>query len=168
MKRTNHVCLRLTFILAASAAYAQAGGLMASADPSESSEVAAARSRYTQTDEVSQQENIDETLAQLSRRGRGAPFPPRRGNPNQRRPQPRWMDHGNASHAAIGAAIGFGLGALAGAKFNTDQHSGATAGAVVIFGGVGALIGGLIGGSHGGMYPFVASQASLSAIMARG
>lgn len=96
---------------------------MAPADPSESRGIAAARTQYTQTAEVSQrQENVDNTLAQLSRRGRGTPFPPRRGNPNRRRPQPLWMDHGGASHAVVGAAIGFGLGALLGAKVQTSTQ----------------------------------------------
>jgi hypothetical protein len=64
------------------------------------------------------------------------------------------MEHGDARHAAIGAAIGFGLGALIAIKVNADQHQAATAGAVFIFGGVGAVFGGLIGGSHAGPFAF--------------
>lgn len=63
------------------------------------------------------------------------------------------MDRGNG-HALIGAAIGFGFGAAIGAKANSDSHAGATAAAVLIFGGVGALIGAAIGANHGGPNPF--------------
>ena len=114
--------------------------------------ISAARSQYAKNamaEGISRDANVGAPLAQLSRR---PPMPLRRGHAsgNYRTP---WMDRGNG-HALIGAAIGFGLGAAIGAKANTDGHPGATVGAVVIFGGLGALIGGVIGANHGGPYSF--------------
>jgi hypothetical protein len=116
-------------------------------------EISAARSQYTQTPDISPDANDNKTLAQLPRSRPGMAIPLHRGYPNGGY-QTAWMDHGDARHAAIGAAIGFGLGALIGIKVNADQHQAATAGAVFIFGGVGAVFGGLIGGSHAGPFAF--------------
>jgi hypothetical protein len=154
MKQTKYLPFLLALLLPASVALAQTRDSRASTPSPEGDEISAARSRYTQTVDVSREDNDGKTLAQLPRRGSGMPLPPHRGYPQRDSYQSRWMDRGSAGHAVIGAAIGFTLGALLGAKANTDQHSGATVGAVIIFGGVGALIGGFIGGSHVGSYPF--------------
>ena len=102
--------------------------------------VAAARSQYTLRDAEDATQ-----LAQFSRPRPMAP-PPYRGRP-QRSYQTPWSDH---RHLLIGATIGFGLGAAAGAKFNTSTYPGATARAVFLCGGVGALLGAAIGANHGG------------------
>jgi hypothetical protein len=121
--------------------------------------ISAARSRYTQNakgEGASRDagDDNDHVLAQLSRPKPMPPFPPHRGYPRGNYPAAPWMEHGNAGHAVIGAIIGFGLGAALGATANSDRHPRATVGAVVLFGGLGALIGGVIGGSHGGPYAF--------------
>jgi len=154
MKHTKHFPFRLALLLLASTALAQTGDGLASRTLAQGDEIATARSRYTQTADNLQGGNDGKPLAQLQRLGPRTPSLPQRGYPQRGSYQPRWIDHGHAGHAVIGAAIGFGLGALLGAKANTDQHPRATVGAVVIFGGIGALIGGAIGGSHGGHYAF--------------
>lgn len=120
--------------------------------------ISAARSRYTQNAKVENAsrdagDDNDNVLAQLSRPKPMPPFPHHRGYARGNYPAP-WIEHGNAGHAVIGAVIGFGLGAVLGATANSDRHPRATVGAVVLFGGLGALIGGVIGGSHGGHYAF--------------
>jgi hypothetical protein len=153
MKHTKYVPFLLALLLAASTAFAQTEDPRASAPPQEGAEISAARSPYTQTADISHEDNDSKTLAQLPRRGSGMPLP-HRGYPQPESYRSRWMDRGSAGHAVIGAAIGFTLGAILGAKANKNPQPGTTAGAVVIFGGFGALIGGFIGGAHAGSYPF--------------
>jgi hypothetical protein len=125
--------------------------LAASARAQTTEAIAAARSQYTLRD-------ADETaqIAQFSRPRPIAP-PPYRAR-SWRGYETPWSDRG---HALIGVAIGFGLGAAAGAKFNTSSYPGATARAVFLCGGFGALIGAAIGANHGrGPYAFAHSRRS--------
>jgi hypothetical protein len=117
----------------------------------EHNQIAAARSQYTQTAEISPDAN-DDTVAQLPRRGPRTPFPPRQGYPRGSYPTP-WMEHRNPGHALIGAAIGFGLGATLGALSNA--HKGAPVGSGALVGGaLFGFIGGAIGAAHGGPHMF--------------
>jgi hypothetical protein len=148
MTHTNRIHhLLLLPVLLASAAFAQNGDGQVAVTARGIDQVEAARGQYMQTSNISPDTNDGKTLAQLPRRGPGMPFPRQRGYPRGIYAT-SWMDHGDAGHVLVGAAIGSGLGALVGVKANKDPHPGATAGAVVIFGGLGALMGGLIGGSH--------------------
>jgi hypothetical protein len=115
-------------------------------------DISAARSRYTETPEVSPDANDNNILAQLPRRGPGMPFPSRRGYPRGSYQTP-WMNHGGAGHAVIGAAIGFGVGAALGAISNAHQGTPVGAGAIV-GGALFGFIGGAIGAAHGGPHPF--------------
>ncbi len=168
MRRTKHIPflrLLLASLMVASGALAQTiqdRQTATEVDPPPSDAISAARSRYIQdarAGEISRDANDGKTLAQLSRGRPNRPFPPRRGYPRGSYPS-AWMDHGNAGHAVIGAVIGFGLGAALGAAANKDRHPGATAGAVVIFGGLGALIGAAVDAAHGGPYPFAHHRRS--------
>jgi hypothetical protein len=162
MKRTRHASF-LSFLLAslvlASMALAQtteARQTETEKDLRSGDTISAARSPYTQNakaEGASRDAGDAMLLAQRFQPRPMPPFRPQRGYPQGSYRTP-WMDHGSAGHALIGAAIGFGLGGALGAAANRDHHSGATAGAVVLCGGLGALIGGAIGGSHGGGFAF--------------
>jgi hypothetical protein len=118
---------------------------------SSADEITAARSRYTQSAENSTDTGDGPALAQLRRGRPRQPLPPR-GYPRGTYQTP-WMEHGNAAHAAIGAAIGFGIGATLGAIHS--QHNGTpVSGGVLIGGGLLGFIGGAIGAAHGGPYLF--------------
>lgn len=166
MKRAKHIPF-LLFLLAslmvASVALAQTmpaqtteGRLTETEkDPPSSDAISAARSSYTPDvkGEGLSRYAGDGMTAQLSRDRPTRPVPPHHGYPRGSYRTP-WMDHGDAGHAAIGAAIGFGLGAALAAKANTSPYPGATARAIFLVGGLGALMGGVIGGSHGGPFAF--------------
>jgi hypothetical protein len=118
-----------------------------------SESIAAARNQYTDianVEGITRDSGDSMQLAQFSRR---PPRPPQHAHPPVYRQPPR-MDYGDGKHALIGAVIGFGLGAAIGAKANSDSHPGATVGAVVLVGGIGALMGAMDGLNHGHSYPF--------------
>ncbi|HKM47210.1 MAG TPA: hypothetical protein VJX69_06460 [Terriglobales bacterium] len=132
--------------------------------PSTTDAISAARGPYIQdakAADISRDAGDGIMLAQFSSGRSMRPSPPHRGYSRGSYQSP-WMGHGNAGHAVIGAAIGFGLGAALGAAANKDRHPGATAAAVVLFGGFGALIGGAVGAAHGGPYPFAHHRRSRS------
>jgi hypothetical protein len=136
----------LASLLTVSSASAQTSDAPTANNLNAGSEIAAARSQYSQTPEISPDANHDTIVAQLARRGPGRPFPPQRGYPRGTYQTP-WMEHGNAGHALVGAAIGFGVGAAIGAC--GSDRSGTTLGGRVIIGGtILAVIGGAIGGAH--------------------
>jgi len=135
----------LASLLIVSSAPAQTSDAPTANNLNAGSEIAAARSQYTQTPEIPDA-NDDTIVAQLPRRGPRTPFPPQRGYP-QGTYQTPWMEHGNAGPAVIGAVIGFGVGAAIGAC--GSDRSGTTLGGRVIIGGtILAVIGGAIGGAH--------------------
>ena len=135
----------LASLLIVSSATAQTSDAPTANDLNAGSEIAAARSQYTQTAEVSPDAK-DDTVAQLARRGPRTSFPPRRGYPRGTYQTP-WMENGSAGHALVGAAIGFGVGAAIGAC--GSDRSGTTLGGRVIIGGtILAVIGGAIGAAH--------------------
>jgi hypothetical protein len=159
MTNSKHISLLplvLTMLVLASNAMAQtatARPLEIANEPANSESITAARNQYTNNANAERiTRNTDDSmqLAQFSRR---APHPSQHAHTPGYRRSPR-MDYGDSGHALIGAAIGFGLGAAIGAKATTDSHPGATVGAVVLIGGLGALIGAVVGGNHGGPYPF--------------
>jgi hypothetical protein len=118
--------------------------------------IAAARSQYTQTPEISS--DADNTkLAQLHRSGPGRPFPPQRGYP-RRIYQTPWVDHGNAGHIFIGAAIGFGIGAALGAN-NSARSGTPVAGGIIVGGGLFGLLGGCVGKAVGDLQGIQYSSA---------
>jgi hypothetical protein len=136
----------LASLLIVSSAAAQTSDAPPANNLNAGNEIAAARSQYSQTPEISPDANHDTIVAQLPRRGPGRPFPPQRGYPRGTYQTP-WMEHGNAGHALVGAAIGFGVGAAIGAC--GSDRSGTTLGGRVIIGGtILAVIGGAIGGAH--------------------
>src|ERR1700689_3993432 len=95
--------------------------------------VAAARSKYTQTSDISlDAENT--TLAQLRGGVPRRPFPAQRPYPRGTYQTP-WRDHGNAGHILVGAAIGFGIGAALGAH-NSARDGTPVAGGIIIGGGL--------------------------------
>jgi len=118
---------------------------------SNAEEITAARGQYTQAAGSSPDTGDGTALAQFRRGRLRQPLPPR-GYPRGTYQTP-WMEHGNAAHAAIGAAIGFGIGATLGAIHS--QHNGTpVSGGVLIGGGLLGFIGGTIGAAHGGPHLF--------------
>lgn len=140
---------------AAQVAMAQSPELETITNSRDADAVAAARNQYTHNEAVddpkhsgtnpSDKADGKTTLAQLSRRGPGLPYPRSAGYPGAG--SARMWQPSSGRHAAIGALIGFGLGAAVGAKANTDQHEQARVAAPLIFGGFGALFGALVGAS---------------------
>jgi len=108
--------------------------------------VAAARSKYTQTSDISLDAG-NTTLAQLRGRGPGHPFPSQRPYPRGTYQTP-WRYHGDAGHILVGAAIGFGIGAALGAH-NSARDGTPVAGGIVIGGGLFDLLGGCVGKAVG-------------------
>jgi len=108
--------------------------------------IAAARSQYTQTSEISL-DTGDPTLAQLRGPRPVRPFPSQRPYPRGTYQTP-WRDHGNAGHILVGAAIGFGIGAALGAH-NSSRDGTPVAGGIIIGGGLFALLGGCVGKAVG-------------------
>jgi len=147
MTHTRSFSFMLAPVLLVSVAFAQTKDSRAE---SSADEVVAALSQYTQTAEISPDTSDGAQLAQFQRRGPGTQFPRRSGYPRAGYGAP-WQERGDGHRAAVGALIGFGLGAALGAGTSRDSHT--TVGAVVIFGGFGALIGGVVGGNPGA-YPF--------------
>lgn len=159
MKHTKAILSVLISLLLVSSAIAQTSEPQTASGRGGADAIAAAHSRYTQNESVSQSAkdssagNSDtpdaDTLAQFSRRGPTRPYPypfPRRGYPRGGSPY-MWQQPFNGHHALIGAVIGFGLGAAIGVKANTDQHPQARIAAPLIFGSIGALLGATIGGT---------------------
>src|ERR1700683_2090433 len=107
--------------------------------------ISAARTRYTQTADISPDAS-NPTLAQL-RAGPGRPFPSQRPYPRGTYQTP-WRDHANAGHILIGAAIGFCIGAALGAH-NSARDGTPGAGEIVIGGGLLAVLGGCAGKAVG-------------------
>lgn len=158
MRHAKHIpfltCL-LASLLLASSALAQTGETRQTElekESTNSESISAARSQYLNSATENIFRNTDAAISnsQFSTRTSPAPFPPRHGY-GYRRGYHRspWMDHGGG-HALLGAVIGFGLGAALGAATSTNRQPGTKVGAVVIFGGFGALIGGEVGEAHGG------------------
>jgi hypothetical protein len=112
-------------------------------------EVLAARSSYTQHEDVTSCSRDGQTEP-----AQPSPVPPllsRIRYPRGRGYHGRgyggmWRQRANGRHVLIGALIGFGLGAAIGAKGNQDPHARVVA--PVLFGSAGALIGAAIGASH--------------------
>jgi hypothetical protein len=100
--------------------------------------IAAARSPYTQPEDVSADTSAHVTLAQFSGRRPGPPFSRGRGYPGPAYPQ-MWSGRPSGRHALIGAIIGGALGAAVGAKGNAGAR------ATFAFGAVGAGLGAAIG-----------------------
>lgn len=112
-------------------------------------EVLAARSSYTQTEDVTFCSRDGQT--ELAQRSPVPLVPPQIRYPRGRGYDGKgyggmWRHASNGRHVLIGALIGFGLGAAIGAKGNQDPHARVVA--PVLFGGAGALIGAAIGASH--------------------
>jgi hypothetical protein len=141
----------LASLLIVSSAPAQTSDAPTANNLNAGSEIAAARSQYTQTPEIPDA-NDDTIVAQLPRRGPRTPFPPQRGYPRGTYQTP-WMEHGNAGPAVIGAVIGFGVGAAIGAC-GSDRSGTTLEGRVIIGGTILSVIGGAIGAAHGGPHPF--------------
>jgi hypothetical protein len=159
MTNSKHISLLhlvLTVLVLASNAMAQtatARPLEIANERANSESITAARNQYTNNANAERTTRNTDDSMQLAHLSRRAPRPSQHAHtPGYRRP-PR-MDYGDGGHALIGAAIGFGLGAAIGAKATTDSHPGATVGAVVLIGGLGALIGAMVGMNHGRSYPF--------------
>jgi hypothetical protein len=114
-------------------------------DTRNSNSIAAARSQYIQTSDISPDAS-NATLAQLRRGGPGRPLP-QRGYP-QGTYQRSWTDHRNAGHIFIGAAIGFGVGAAIGAN-NSARNGTPVGGGIMIGGGLFGLLGGCVGKAVG-------------------
>jgi hypothetical protein len=105
---------------------------------STSDRMAAARSSYMQSEELSPDASAHLTLAQFPGRRSGPPFSRGRGYPGQAYPQ-MWSGRPSGRHALIGAIIGGALGAAIGAKGNAGGR------ATFAFGAVGAGLGAAIG-----------------------
>jgi len=108
--------------------------------------IAAARSQYTQTSEISL-DTGDPTLAQLRGPRPVRPFPSQRPYPRGTYQTP-WRDHGDAGHILVGAAIGFGIGAALGAH-NSSRDGTPVTGGIIMGGGLFALLGGCVGKAVG-------------------
>jgi hypothetical protein len=106
--------------------------------------IAAARSPYTQPEDVVRDTTPHITVAQFPGRHPGPPFSQYGGYPGSNYPG-MWRGSGSGRHAAIGALIGFGIGAAMGAKANKDPTPGATLKASLLVGSVAGLLGALIG-----------------------
>lgn len=152
MKHLRKVPILLTSILLASSVLAQTNNSLDAYTLPERNSIAAARSRYAQTENISSAKNsgfaVDSgsdgtTLAQLSR---GRPGPPSRQSMGYPRGgnSAMWSEPGSGRHALIGAVIGFGLGAAIGAK-----GAGGSARLSVGFG----IIGGAMGAAFGASIP---------------
>jgi hypothetical protein len=140
----------LTSLLLVSSVLAQSGDREAANQLANQADITAARSRYVQTEDLSDGPSDGQAYAQLRRPSPRPSLPPRIGYPQ--RGYPAMWRGGSPKHAAIGALIGFGLGAALGAKFNTDHHGGAGVKAALLFGTFGALIGATAGNSFGPMH----------------
>ncbi|HWY04317.1 MAG TPA: hypothetical protein VNX60_11650 [Candidatus Acidoferrum sp.] len=100
--------------------------------------IAAARSPYTQPEDVSADANAHVILAQFPGRRPGPPFSRGAGYPRSAYPA-MWSGRPSGRHALIGAVIGGLLGAAAGAKGNAGGRR------RLAFGAVGAGLGAAIG-----------------------
>ena len=150
MRHTHKFSVLLASILLASVALAQTNNSADADAPPENDSIAAARTRYSPTAGVQQDDGNKGTLAQFPQPGR---FPRRSEYPRQQSYRTPWTDHGNARHVLIGAAIGFGIGAALGA--HQSVHNGTPVeGGVLIGGGLFGFIGGAIGSGFGGSHPF--------------
>lgn len=150
MKDVKLIPFVLTLVLIAATAAGQNADASATNDLLTQNEIAAARSRYSQTEDVVPGASDGKDLAQMPRRGPGMPVPPQYGYYRGTYPSP-WIGSGDPGHMLIGAGIGFGIGAALGAI--GGAHTGTSAGSAIIGGSLCALIGAAIGASHGGLHP---------------
>jgi hypothetical protein len=146
MKHTKQLPLLLASFLVASLAPAQTRDGRAINSAQANNAIAAARSQYTQTSDISPGAS-NTTLAQLHRGGPARRLPTQRGYPRPTYQTP-WMDHGNAKHIVIGAAIGFGIGAAIGAN-NSARNGTPVGGGIIIGGGLFGFLGGCAGKAVG-------------------
>jgi hypothetical protein len=154
MRHVHKSSLLLASILLVSAALAQTNNSADTNASPEKDSIAAARARYTQTADVSQDGSKDATLTQFSQRGQRRCFPRHPGYPRHQNYQTPWRDHGNGRNVLIGAAIGFGIGAALGAT-NSVHNGTPVEGGVLIGGGLFGFLGGAIGSTFGSSHPFV-------------
>ncbi len=153
MKNLRVIPSLLATLLVVSNVVAQTTAGPATDALSEPSGISAARSKYLEktADAVATKNN--QTEAQLPRRGRGMPAPPRRGYYGGGSATP-WMADSDPGHALIGAGIGFAVGAAIGAA--GAVHNGTPVGGGVFIGGsLFGLLGAAIGATHGAGHPFV-------------
>jgi len=153
MKNLCVIATLLAALLVVSNVVAQTAGRPATDEFSGPSGIAAARSKYLENAAETAATKDSQTEAQLPRRGRRMPIPPRRGYNRGGYPTP-WMTSDDAGHVLIGAGIGFAIGATIGAV--GAVHNGTSVGNGILLGGpLFALIGGAIGASHGMGRPFM-------------
>jgi hypothetical protein len=151
MKNLCVIATLLAALLVVSNAVAQTAGRPATDEFSGPSGIAAARSKYLENAADTAATKDSQTEAQLPRRGRGMPIPPRRGYNRGGYPTP-WMANSDPSHVLIGAGIGFVIGATIGAV--GAVHNGTQVGSGVFIGGsLFGLLGAAIGASHGTGHP---------------
>ena len=152
MKNLHVISTLLATLLVVSSAVAQTSGGPASAELSDPTGIAAARTKYLEktVDASATKDGIAQ--ARLPRRGRGIPIPPHRGYNRGSYPIP-WANS-DPGHLLIGAGIGFAIGATIGAV--AAGENGKSVGNAVLLGGpLFALFGAAIGASHSSGHPFI-------------
>jgi hypothetical protein len=138
-------------LLMVSSALAQAGNLELADQSTDQVDIAAARSRYLQSDDyLSGGPSAGEARSPVRHPRPVRPPASRAGYP-QGGYSAMWGG-GNPRHATIGALIGFGLGAAIGAKVNSDNHGRIGVRTAILFGSFGALIGAVAGSSFEPMH----------------